>query len=372
MAKIKVLFFTYKMGEGGAARTILNIINHLDRTSFTPVLVTLDFNSDYEKHVQDDVTFIKIPVKRLRHAIFPLARLIRQVRADIVFSTIPVYNTVAFLATRFSLTRAKNVIREADSLGGTFRQNMKLACFGLLYKRASGTVALSEGVKENLVKRYHLKPADIDVIYNPIDIAHINEQQREGTMAPEHRTLFADGKKVIMTAGRLVQQKDHHTLLRAFAQLRRHIPAKLLILGEGPLYAELTQFANELGIIEHVYFLGFQSNPYIYMQHADLFVLTSVHEGFSHVIAEALATGLPVVATDCQSGPREVLDDGVFGRLCRVEDPDDIADQMRLVFTYGHEKRQQVVQAGRERARFFQANKLVKEYEQLFLAILSR
>lgn len=371
MKKTNVLFFTYKMGEGGAARTLLNIINHMDRTMFTPVLVTLDFNGDYEKNVQNDVTVIKIPQKRLRHAIFPLARLIRQVRPDIVFSTIPVYNTIAILATRLSLTRAKNVIREADNLGGTYKQNMKLACFGRLYKRASQTVALSEGVKENLVRRYHLKARDINVIYNPIDIEHIQCQLREGTMSPAHRLLFTGKEKVIITAGRLVRQKDHHTLLDAFAKTRLHVPSKLLVLGEGPLQGELMRYAKELHINEHVFFLGFQANPYIYMAHADLFVLTSIHEGFSHVIAEALATGLPVVATDCQSGPREVLDNGRFGRLCRVGDPDDIAGQMRFVLTYAHDKRQQVVQAGRERARFFQANKLVKEYERLFLATLS-
>lgn len=372
MEKKKVLFFIYKMGEGGAARTLLNIINHLDRTMFTPVLVTLDFKSNYEKNVRSDVVFIKINKKRLRHAIIPLAKLIRQVKADIVFSTIPVYNTVAILGKMISFTRAKTIVREADNLGGTFGKDLKLACFGLVYKRADQIVSLSEGVKKNLVERYHMKPQDIKVIYNPVDIDYIQERTQNETMLPEHHQLFSGDEKVIVTAGRLVGQKDHHTLINAFAKVRISVPCKLLILGEGPLQEELTQYAEQLGVRKHIFFLGFQSNPYIYMKKADLFVLTSVHEGFSHVLAEALATGVSVVATDCKSGPREVLDHGKFGKLCGVGDADDIAANMLDVLTYTDEQRHDAIQSGYERAQAFHANRIVKDYEVVFLNTLTR
>ncbi|HLR01824.1 MAG TPA: glycosyltransferase [Virgibacillus sp.] len=371
MEKKTVLFFIYKMGAGGAARTLLNIINNIDRDRFTPVLVTLDFNSDYEMNVDPDVIFIKLNKKRLRQAIFPLGKVIRQVKADIVFSTIPVYNTVAILGNMFSFTRAKNVVREADNLGGTFGKDLKLSVFGLVYKKASQVVSLSEGVKENLIKRYHVKPEDIKVIYNPVDIDHIQKQTNEGIIEREHHHLFTDDEKVIITAGRLVQQKDHRTLLKAFADIRRQVPSKLLILGEGPLQEELMQYAAQLQIEDHVFFLGFQNNPYIYMKQADLFVLTSIHEGFSHVVAEALATGVPVVSTDCKSGPREVLDNGQYGKLCTVGDAENIAENMLEVLSYGEDKRQQVIQAGYERADFFNAQRIVKEYEQTFLDTLA-
>src|SRR5699024_8682202 len=93
----KVMFFIYRMGGGGAARTMLNIINHLDRTKFKPILVTLDFSYTYENYVREDIEFIKLPVKRLRQAIRPLAKLIRKKRPDLLFSTVPNYNTIAIL-----------------------------------------------------------------------------------------------------------------------------------------------------------------------------------------------------------------------------------------------------------------------------------
>src|SRR5699024_3423704 len=151
-------------------RTLLNIINNIDRDRFTPVLVTLDFNSDYEMNVDPDVIFIKLNKKRLRQAIFPLGKVIRCVKADIVFSTIPVYNTVAILGNIFSFTHARNVIREADNLGGDWKTNLKLIGFGLVYKLSSQIVSLSQGVKENLIKRYKIKASDIEVIYNLVDL----------------------------------------------------------------------------------------------------------------------------------------------------------------------------------------------------------
>lgn len=109
LKKIKVIFFIYQMGAGGAARTMLNILNNMDRTKFTPVLVTLDYDGSYENYINEDIKFIKLKTKRLRSAILPLAKVIRTEKADIVFSTIPNYNTIAIAARVLSLDR-KSVV----------------------------------------------------------------------------------------------------------------------------------------------------------------------------------------------------------------------------------------------------------------------
>src|SRR5690625_2643815 len=159
------MFFIYRMGGGGAARTMLNLINHLDRTKFTPILVTLDFNYTYEQYVRDDVQFIKLPVKRLRQAIIPLSTLIRHEQPDLLFSTVPNYNTIAILAKLLSRTKTKIIVREAAYLGGSLKENIQLRSYGLLYRFAKKVIALSAGVKENLVARYGVKDKHIQVIY---------------------------------------------------------------------------------------------------------------------------------------------------------------------------------------------------------------
>lgn len=367
MKKIRILFFIYQMGGGGAARTLLNIINNLDRSIFLPILVTLNFNGSYEQELKDDVIFIKLPTTRLSRSILKLAKIIRKEKVDLIFSTIPRVNTIAILATKLSFTKAKCVIREADNLGGSLKTNLQLLGFGFMYRFSNQIVSLSEGVKENLVKRYKVKPSDIRVIYNPIDLNHINEKVKQGQIDLNHKDLFETQEKVIVTAGRLVEQKDQKTLLNAFSKVNKKMKCRLLVLGEGPLKDQLVQESNKFGIQDRVHFIGFQSNPYIYFKQANLFVLSSIHEGFSHVIAEALATGVPVVSTNCKSGPAEVLDNGVYGQLCEVGNVEELAKKMLDVLSLTPEQVNQVITKGYARASNFDAERIVQQYQKVFL-----
>ncbi len=360
------------MGGGGAARTLLNIINNLDRDKFAPMLVTLNMDGSYEKELKEDVQFIKLETTRLSRSIGDLANIIKTEEVDLVFSTIPRVNTIAILANELSRSKAKNVIREADNLGGSFRENLQLIGFGLVYKRASQIVSLSEGVKENLVKRYKIKPQDIKVIYNPVDLENINKQLTEGQIDPAHQEIFNTTDKIVITAGRLVPQKDQRTLLDAFAKVNHQESSRLVILGEGPLKDELLQQAAQLNIEDRIYFVGFQSNPYIYFSKADLFILTSIHEGFSHVIAEALATGTPVVSTNCKSGPAEVLNNGEYGALCPVGDVDALAENMLRILQLNEADLADIIEKGHTRAGHFDAKQIVKQYEDVFLQTLKK
>lgn len=372
MKRKRILFFIYEMGAGGAARTILNIVNNLDRTTFEPILVTLNYDGDYEVNVRDDVKFIKLPTKRLRSGILPLARTIRQEKVDIVFSTIPNYNTIAILGNLLSFTSAKNIVREAAFLGGDAKTDFKLRLYGFLYKMASHVVALSYGVKENITNRYHVPEEKIDVIYNPVDQEHIQESIKNGTIGKEHTNLFNKNEKIIMTAGRLVDDKDQATLIQAFARVNKQNKAQLIILGEGGLESKLKNLAQELGIEDRVYFAGFQKNPYVYFAQADVFVLSSKREGFGHVLAEALAVGIPIVSTKAKPGAREVLKDGEYGLLCEVGNTEEMTKAILEVLSWTKEKRKQVIEKGFERVESFHVRTIVHQYEQLFLHTLNR
>ncbi|HEX6593676.1 MAG TPA: glycosyltransferase [Bacillota bacterium] len=366
MEKKKVLFFIYHLGAGGAARTMLNVLNHLDRTTFTPILVTLNFPGDYEAYLKRDVKFIKLEVKRLRSAIFPLAKVIRNEKPHLVFSTIPVYNTVAILARLFSFTRTKNIVREAAYLGGNFSTNVKLRLVGCLYRLSSQVISLSKGVKENLVKRYKVPAKKIQVIYNPVDLDNIRKHVANGEIAAQHQHIFTSDRKVIVTAGRLVQDKDQQTLIEACAKVNERLPIELVILGDGELKETLQRRAKDLHFEDHVHFIGFQSNPYIYFEQADVFALSSLREGFGHVLVEALATGTPVVSTNCKPGAAEVLNHGQFGKLCEVGQANDLAKAIVDVLTQSEEETKQMIQKGKQRAEQFAAKRIVKQYEAVF------
>jgi len=191
-----------------------------------------------------------------------------------------------------------------------------------LYPKADRIVAVSQGVADDLISLLNLPHEKVTVIYNPIVTPELFEQAKQ----PVSHPWFEQNRlPVILAVGRLTRQKDYPTLFRAFSLVRQVRPAKLLILGEGEERANLERLAIELGIQNDVSMPGFVDNPFAFMAKASVFVLSSAWEGFGNVLVEALACGCPVVATDCRSGPREILDNGRYGRLVPVGDHEALA-----------------------------------------------
>lgn len=185
------------------------------------------------------------------------------------------------------------------------------------YPEAAAVVTVSSAIADDLAQGCGLAHELMTVIPNPVAPA-----ERLAAAAPlDHPWLDAQGPPVLLGVGRLHRQKDFATLLRAVALLARTRPVRLVLLGEGEERPALERLAQELGISDCVAFIGFVTNPFAWMASAQLLVLTSKLEGFGNVLAEALAAGLPVVASDIPSGPREILDGGRFGRLVPPGDP---------------------------------------------------
>jgi glycosyltransferase involved in cell wall biosynthesis len=191
-----------------------------------------------------------------------------------------------------------------------------------LYPKADAIAAVSAGVAEDTARITGMAPARITVIHNPVITPSLAQQ---AAMPVDHPFFSPKSQPVLVAAGRFTRQKDFPTLLQAFARVRSVRPCRLLILGDGPDRAALVTLAAELGIREAVAMPGFLQNPYAYIAKSDLFVLSSIWEGSPTVLTEALALGVPVVATDCPSGPQEITQGGRYGRLVPMENPEALA-----------------------------------------------
>jgi len=187
----------------------------------------------------------------------------------------------------------------------------------IFYPWAASVVAVSRGAADDFARSSGFPRDRVEVVYNPVIMPDTVARARE---VPDHPWFGPGQPPVILGVGRLTPQKDFPTLLRAFAQVRRHRAARLIILGEGEGRAELDALAGELGVAEDVALPGFQKNALSYMAHSGVFVLSSAWEGLPTVLIEALAAGTRVVSTDCPSGPREILQDGRLGALVPVGD----------------------------------------------------
>ena len=201
-----------------------------------------------------------------------------------------------------------------------------------LYPTAEAVVAVSRGVAEDVAARSGLPAERVSVVYNPAVTPEIGAL----SAAPvPHPWLAGDGPPVVLAVGRLGAAKDFPMLIRAFALLHGRQPARLVILGKDKdprktdkRVAEYRALADGLGVADDVDFPGFTANPFAWMARASVLAVSSRHEGFCNVIAEALACGCPVVSTDCPSGPAEILDGGRFGRLVPVGDAAAMADAL--------------------------------------------
>ncbi len=192
------------------------------------------------------------------------------------------------------------------SLYGIFAK----AFIKLFYGKAHTIVTLSEGVKRDLVDNFGIDESMIKTIYNPCDTERIRFLSKEGLTKEDHRSIFGDGP-ILVNVGSLNEQKGQWHLLRAFAKVREEVPGvKLAIFGEGRYEGYLKKLRNDLGLNDCVFFMGYQKNPFKFLSRSDVFVLSSLFEGFGNVITEAMACGLPIISADCESGPREILAPG--------------------------------------------------------------
>ncbi len=267
-----------------------------------------------------------------------MAQFLRRHQPDAVYSAPEFANLVMALSLILSRSRAQFFpsFHAAAAIGSdTVGARVAVLLSGLVARRATRAIAVSAGVGRDLEAR-GLSRAKVAVINNPVPPA-LTAPRRS---YPFEAQLAAMGEgPVIITAGRLVPVKDHKTLLAGFAKLIQRRPARLVIFGEGPLEAELRAFAAQLGIAQHVLFAGYINDPAACYAVADLFVLTSLTEGFGNVLVEAMSAGVPVVSTDCPHGPSEILEGGTYGALVAVGDADGLAvamDQMLKEPTSGN------------------------------------
>jgi len=195
------------------------------------------------------------------------------------------------------------------------------------YARADKIITVSRGLSTAVQQFSGLAADHFTTIYNPIVSDRLYAKADAGV---DHAWL-TDTVPLILSIGQLSAQKDFATLLRAFALVRRHQTARLMILGEGEDRMKLQSLAQELGIADDVLLYGFDPNPFRFLKHADLFVLSSAWEGLPTVLIEAMAVGTPLVSTDCPNGPREILDNGKYGELVAVGNSEALAQAMQKV-----------------------------------------
>lgn len=366
-ARLQVMFVIPSFTAAGAERTFVNVANHLDRRRFAPTIAVYRDEGALRSELDPDVPVIDLQCRRGRWAVIPLARAIRRHRPDVIVSTLLYPNAVAVLARILSGTHARVIVRESNHHTAAGRPTSGLAArvVAWAYRRADAVICLSKGVADDCIRRTGVGQRRVRVIYNPIAVDRIRERLHDAL--PDPAGARDDSNFEIVAAGRLVEQKGFDLLVDACANLT-HLNWKLTIIGEGPLRGELVDLASRLGVSDRVRLPGAQPNPYPWIARADLFVLSSRWEGFGHVIAEAMACGIPVLAASCPSGPDEIITNDVDGLLCEPNSSSALAEGIRRLAGLRGDRERYAAQAAHTVRRFDIAT-IIAEYQAALLEV---
>ena len=319
----ELAIFVPSMRGGGAERAMLKLAVALARSGIALDLVLAKAEGPYLGDIPADLSVVDLDANRMIASLPRLVAYLRRVRPPVLLSSLDYANIVAAWACALAGTRPRLVLNEQNTLSrvaGNAASRRGRLVPGLArrtYPRAAAITAVSNGVAVDLAETIGIPRERIDVIHNPVVTPDLMARAAE----PIEDEWFTPGSDpVILAVGRLSPQKDYPTLLEAFAELRGKRPARLLILGDGPLRPEIESQESGLGIEADVRLPGFVANPFAYMRRCAVYAMSSRWEGLPTVLIEALASGARIVSTDCPSGPLEILDGGRFGRLVPVGD----------------------------------------------------
>ena len=318
-----VALFVPSMRGGGAERAMLKLGIALSRSGVSLDLVLAKAEGPYIEDIPDDIRVVDLAASRIIASLPGLTSYLRNARPEVLLSSMDHANVVACWARTLSRTRPRLVLNVQNTLSRSAadasmrRGRLVPSLARRTYPGAEAIVTVSKGVASDLADTIGIPRERIEVIHNPVVTPELITRSRE----PVEDEWFVPGADpVLLAVGRLDSQKDYPTLLEAFAALRSRRAARLMILGEGPLREELESTISSLGLEADVRLPGFVENPFSYMRHSSVYVMSSLYEGLPTVVIEALASEARIVSTDCPSGPNEILAGGSYGRLVPMSD----------------------------------------------------
>ena len=368
---MSIAVFLPTLWIGGAEKLHVYLINEWIKAGHEVELIVLfdsTHNIDVESLIDERCKKTFLNLKSYKHSIFSLIKFFYKNKHD--FFLVPMWplTIIAIFAWMLNGCVGKIIISEHTNISASSSAEIntplfliKLSIF-IFYRFANGIIAVSKGVKNDIENLGKINSDKIKVIYNPSALGIIKPTQKELKLYSE--SLWKPKYKFkFLGVGSLKEQKNFSLLIEAFSKLEPEILAdsQLIILGDGPLMQDLLSQVNNSQLSDQISLPGRVLNPYPWFQSANVFVLSSSWEGFGNVLVEALECSLPIVSTDCLSGPSEILLDGLYGKLVPVNDADALSKGMHFSLTAKHD-----LQKLYQRSQDFTVQKISSQYLQYF------
>ena len=376
----KVAFFYPGFFYGGVEKAIANLANSMHHRGIDVSIVTINKESDFlDKNLEDSIpiTYLNVPRKHRTVRSFPkIISYLRKNPVDVIIVNWWYMDILVILASKLAsiLSRRKRAkIVQTIHVSLAFMNyldasNIKKVMFTISFfislRMVDKILVVAQSIILGFSKKFHIPVQKFITIYNPIVSDTLLNQSKEPITEEWYSRIQ---HPIILHVARLAEEKNQILLLKAFKKVLEKQDADLLMLGDGEERQKLESFVRYLGIEQHVFMPGIVVNPYKFMRHADVFVLTSTTEGLPTVIVEALACGLPVVSTDCPQGPREILGNNKYGVLVPMNNPDALADAVLKMLKHPLPK-----EVFAQRAKDFTVEKATDQYLNLIEEVMQK
>lgn len=370
----------YSLSGGGAERVVSYLVSYCIKNNIDVHLILMNTSIKYDIPKETNIHYLEkskasesgiIKALKIPFLAYKYAKLVKKLELTHSLSFLTRPSFVNVLSRKFTKYNYKVITNERafpslqysyKGFQSTFNKKMIKS----LYKKSEMVISNSYGNASDLVDNFEVPSKKMQVIHNPIDLEKINKIE-------PIKGFFDASKFNMVTLGRLDIGKNHIMLIKALHKLQNPL-LKLYIFGVGNMQEELEDLINKLDINAQVILMGFDPNPYKYLKSADLFVFGSNHEGFPNVLLEAMACHLPILSTNCQSGPSEIMelkkekDNNImltdYGILTPIKHVDAMAKGMDY-FVSHKEFIQDCIKNGQKRIKDFEKDRILKEYIDL-------
>lgn len=312
------------LSRGGAERIVGYLSKHINPVadnlfiilfnakeitySYSGEIIDLDFDPDrrnlknkFLNRILKVISYVKLIIK--------LKKIKKKYNINTSISFMDTPNIVNILSkTNEKIILSVRINKSIQSMFQkiSFGRKIEILLMKVIYRFADKIVSISEGVKKDLILNFGLKEEKIDTIYNFIEIDEI-EQKLSEPLSPELASFF-NNHDVLINVGRFEKQKNQIHLIKKFKEINeKNTNTRLVLIGKGTLEKEILKEINTLNLEDKVIVLPYSNNPFKYIKHSKIFILNSLYEGFGNVILEAMVCNVPVISTNCKSGPSEII-----------------------------------------------------------------
>ena len=353
-----IIFFCPSIEEGGVEKNLINICNGFQK-KYKISLITA--NKNKKKFFKKKINFISPKTDFFNNK----SRIIKNIYC--IYLLLKNYNNKKNIIVSFQsnilaiimskILNYKVIIRSNQSPNNYAKNIIKRSFMSFFYKKADKIIVNSNDFKNEFKKFFNLQSVSI---YNLIETT---SNLKKLSKKPIYNNFFSNSKKIIniLSVGRLVPQKNQITILKALNLIKNKKKFKFYLIGKGSEYYNLQKFINENKLNNHIKILNFKDNIYPYYKKADVFVLSSLYEGLPNTLIEALTFGLPIISTNCKTGPKEILNKEKYGKLFKIKDHTTLS---KLILKSKKQKKKKYVHDER-----FEFKKNLKKYENIIASL---